>query len=256
MADSTNSIYLSRLHLNPLSRQVMNELAHPYEMHRTLMRAFPQATDANKSSARGEFGVLFRAENDALRNAVRVYVQSRPEPDWSCLYKMDEYLCTDPDLVPSECKDIMPALRRLQVGQHLFFRMLANPTKRVGADGDPMKGKRVELRREDEQIEWLIRKGRGTGNGKSGGFELVTQVTNGEGEKQTIPRVSAYNQGRRTGKKRVAGQGHSTTHFAVLFEGLLRVTDTEDFIDTLVCGIGAGKGFGFGLLTLGPARMV
>ena len=36
-------LYLSRLILNPRSRQVMSEMAHPYEMHRTLMRAFPEA---------------------------------------------------------------------------------------------------------------------------------------------------------------------------------------------------------------------
>ena len=34
-------MYLSRLILNPRSRRVQRELAEPYEMHRSLMKAFP-----------------------------------------------------------------------------------------------------------------------------------------------------------------------------------------------------------------------
>ncbi len=67
MTASTGRLYLSRLLLNPLSRQVMGEIAHPYEMHRTLMRAFPKATDETQFKARDEFGVLFRTEMDDLR---------------------------------------------------------------------------------------------------------------------------------------------------------------------------------------------
>ena len=40
---------------------------------------------------------------------------------------------------------------------------------------------------------------------------------------------------------------------SVLFDGLLRVTDADAFQQTLIHGIGSGKSFGFGLLTIAPA---
>jgi CRISPR system Cascade subunit CasE len=39
-------------------------------------------------------------------------------------------------------------------------------------------------------------------------------------------------------------------HQAVTFDGLLRVTDPEALLAALAGGIGSGKGFGFGLLSL------
>ena len=36
-------MYLSQLTLNPRTRRVQRELANPYELHRTLMRAYPEA---------------------------------------------------------------------------------------------------------------------------------------------------------------------------------------------------------------------
>ena len=150
------NLYLSRLLLDPHSRQVMSEMAHPYEMHRTLMRAFQKATDDTKSKARDEFGVLFRAEVDDLRGVVKVYVQSRIEPNWSFLNGLNDYLCADTEMPEYECKDIMPACRKIRDGQILSFRLRANPTKRIAKviRGDPeLKGKRVGLLREEKQIE-------------------------------------------------------------------------------------------------------
>ena len=41
---------------------------------------------------------------------------------------------------------------------------------------------------------------------------------------------------------------------AVLFDGLLTITDTASFQRILVAGLGSGKAFGFGLLSIAPAR--
>ena len=37
-------MYLSQLTLNPRNRRAQRELAAPYQMHKTLMRAFPFGT--------------------------------------------------------------------------------------------------------------------------------------------------------------------------------------------------------------------
>jgi CRISPR system Cascade subunit CasE len=253
MAHAMSPLFLSRLLLNRRSRQVMAEMAHPYEMHRTLMRGFPLATDDTMSKARDEYGVLFRADVDGLLGVVKVYVQSRIQPNWSFLTRLDDYLCADMELPEHECKDIMPACRKIRSGQVLSFRLRANPTKRIARQGDPMKGKRIALARDDERIDWLVRKGQAMGDGVPGGFQLLTnEVEDVNGEVRLVPRVSVCCEGRKTGRKRHAARRHATTHVSVLFDGLLRVTDTSAFLETLVRGIGPGKAFGFGLLSVAP----
>ncbi len=250
------NLYLSRLLLSPRSRQVMSEMAHYYEMHRTLMRAFPKATDDTQSKARDEFGVLFRADVDDPRGVARVYVQSLVKPDWSFLDGLSDYLCADAETPNLSCKNIMPAYQNLHNGQILSFRLRANPTKRIAKHDDTMKGKRVELTRENEQIDWLIRKGQEREKGVPGGFELLmNEVKDVRGEIRMLPRINVCSEGKQKGRKRDAACGHVTTHLAVLFEGLLRVTDKNAFLETLIRGIGSGKALGFGLLSVAPCRM-
>ncbi|MBF0566506.1 MAG: type I-E CRISPR-associated protein Cas6/Cse3/CasE [Nitrospirae bacterium] len=254
-ATAVTPLFLSRLHLNPRSRQVRSELAHPYEMHRTLMRAFPKATDEKQFKARDEFGVLFRADVDDRRGEVKVYVQSRIEPNWSFLDGLNDYLWAKVKQAEYEYKDIMTACRKIQDGQILSFRLRANPTKRIAKHDDKMKGKRVELRCEDEQIDWLIRKGQGMGKKVPGGFDLLmNKVENVTSEQRLVPCVNVYSEGKQKGRKKDAEHGQATTHLAVIFEGLLQVTDADAFLETLICGIGSGKAFGFGLLSVAPVR--
>jgi CRISPR system Cascade subunit CasE len=248
------SLFLSRLLLNPRSRQVMSEVAQPYEMHRTLMRGFPNLAKDAESTAREEFGVLFRAEIDDVAGVAKVYVQSIVSPDWSFLGGLDDYLCADAEM-PNVCfKNILPSCQNIHEGQILRFRLRANPTKRVAKHDDPMKGKRVELTRENEQIDWLIRKGHDREKGLPGGFELLAkEVKDVRGEISSVPRVNVCPEGKQEGRKRDAAGGHCTTHLAVLFEGLLRVTERNAFRETLIRGVGPGKAFGFGLLSVAPA---
>jgi CRISPR system Cascade subunit CasE len=250
-AVATSQLYLSRLVLNARSRQVMSELGHPYEMHRTLMRAFPKPTDVTKRKPREEFGVLFRVEVDDLTGAVTVLVQSLIQPNWSFLVGLGDYLSADGVAPGHSFKDIMPAYQNLQGGQILRFRLRANPTKRIARYDDPLFGKRVELARENEQIDWLIRKGQEREKGVPGGFELLMKdFEDAKGETRRVPRVNACNEGKQRCRKKDSVGGHATTHLAVLFDGLLRVTDENAFLETIIRGIGSAKAFGFGLLSV------
>ena len=248
------NLYLSRLFLNPLSRQVNSELVQPYEMHRTLMRAFPEASAESKHKARDEFGVLFRSEVDELQRVVKIYVQSRIEPDWSFLEELNGYLQSGMKMPEYGYKNIMPALGKLKSGQLLSFRLCANPTKRIAKRDDPMKGKRVELSREDEQIVWLIRKGQKRAGGITGGFEFpMKEFTDVNGEERLIPRIKVRREGKQKGRKKIDKRGHAMTHLSVLFEGVLQVTDKNAFLETITRGIGSGKAFGYGLLSIAAA---
>jgi CRISPR system Cascade subunit CasE len=241
-------MFLSRLILDPRSRQVWNELAQPYEMHRTLMRAFPEVPSCEETKARDKFSVLFRADVDEHKDCVTVYVQSSIEPEWSFLSDRNGYLLEEPE----PPKEVASAYEKLQNRQVLLFRLRANPTKRIlkATNGESyLEGKRVGLLREEEQIDWLMRKGKERERGVPGGFEiLMKEVEDRNGEIRLVPRVNVSREGKQIGHKRE--EKKQMTHLAVRFDGLLRITDAEAFRETLVNGIGSAKAFGFGLLSI------
>ena len=207
-------MYLSKLVLNPTSRRVRTELSRPYELHRTLMRAFPSA------AVGGSGRVLFRLDVDRETGAVTVLVQSVQKPDWTALDATRDFL-----LEPAVYKQFAPAFSADQV---LRFRLRANPTVK-------REGKRFGLVREEEQLAWMQRKG------TAGGFEPVSVTT--------IPERAMDDK-----MTDNAGNKHDLTLTAVRFDGLLRVTDPTAFNRTLEQGVGSGKGFGFGLLSVAPVR--
>lgn len=215
--------YLSRLLLNLRSRQVHAELSNAYEMHRTLMRAFPRKGDG------GPGRVLFRVEETGIAGPVTVLlVQSDKKPDWSWLHELDGYLANALDENPST-KELKP---RLLSGQRLRFRLLANPTRKIdtksGPDGKRNNGKRVPVPT-DRLVEWLSRKG------EAAGFVLD------EGSISVQAGFIAWRKpGDTTGQK----------IRSVRFDGLLTVRDVELFREALLHGIGPGKAFGFGLLSV------
>jgi len=252
MSDSSQPppIYLSRLLLTPESRQVRSELAQPYEMHRTLMHAFDGQIPSGQCNPREKAGMLFRVDVDERNHRIIVYVQSLIEPDWSFLRGLPDYLFDGSDQPGASYKDISIAYARLQNGQTLSFRLRANPTKRIGksaGDQPGLKGKRIGLVREQDQIAWLERKGR------NGGFVLLKAGSIETSDETQCPySVTVRTEGKQAGRKREGSHAYKTTHLSVVFEGLLQITDASVFGKTLVRGIGSAKAYGFGLLSIAP----
>ncbi|MFN8469227.1 MAG: type I-E CRISPR-associated protein Cas6/Cse3/CasE [Caldilineaceae bacterium] len=211
-------MYLSRLTLNPRSRQVQAELAAPYEMHRTLMRAFP--ADLASTGDEGTARVLYRVDLPAAGQAI-VIVQSHLLPDWS--FCKPDYLAA-----PPATKQFEP---RLTADQAYVFRLRANPTIKKQFDGPGTKSKRVGLYGEKEQMEWLERKL------ADGGFRLV-QAAPAHQERYGGTIVRAEN------------KRHDLNLLGVTFDGLLVVVEPHGAQETIARGVGSGKAFGFGLLSL------
>jgi len=244
------TMFLSRLRLNPISRAVRADLADCQSLHRTIMSAFGQAVSED-GGARATFSTLHRVDTDPRTGTVTVYVQSEGRPDWTHLPQ--GYLLSGggPGENPA-CKAIADALGRLEAGDRLRFRLRANPTRKIdtksGPDGLRRNGRRVELRTEEDQLAWLSRKA------ASGGFEVLAVRV----DTRVLDVVAT---GRGTGGRAVgakwAGTGGSPrelrlTFTPVLFDGHLRVTDPDLFRRTMAAGIGPGKAYGFGLLSLAP----
>lgn len=225
---------LSRLVLNPRAREVIRDLADCQELHRTILWAFPQAA----GSARATFGVLFRVERPQP-GTLAVLVQSRERPNWDRLPR--GYLLQVDD------KDTSESYAAIRKGMNLRFRLRANPTRKIDTksspDGTRRNGRRVELRSEDRQLEWLARKGTGHG------FEIVSVRTAND-----VANVRANDEGKSYGLRANGASVEKTslTFASVMFEGVLRVTDADAFRLALENGIGSAKAYGFGLLSVGP----
>jgi CRISPR system Cascade subunit CasE len=91
----------------------------------------------------------------------------------------------------------------------------------------------VGLYREEDQVDWLRRKG------DQGGFRLLSAHA---GQDTVVGGAIQRDSGR-----------HHLHLLAVRFDGLLQVTDPDRLRETVQTGIGSAKGLGFGLLSLSPA---
>ncbi|MGL5490807.1 MAG: type I-E CRISPR-associated protein Cas6/Cse3/CasE [Shewanella sp.] len=145
---SLNQLHLSRLMLNPRSRAVRRDLANPYDLHRTLARAF--APDEGTVPAR----FLWRLEVTANWQQPQLLVQSQTKGNWELLHDLPYYL-------QGEVQEKRFALEQwIEPEGSYRFRLLANPTV-------TKYGKRWGLCNEPEQLAWLARQG------KRHGFTLL-----------------------------------------------------------------------------------
>ncbi len=232
-------LYLSRLILNLRDRSVQAMLSDCHSMHSRLMSAFPVAPDPTQ--ARDHFGVLYRVEQSDATRMARMLVQSQHLPDWSTFPA--QMLGPSPDERGNPAvRPILEEIGQVQAGMQLRFRLRANPTKRISKNNKDQAaqwhGKRIEIRHEREQLEWLERKA------EQSGFRLL-QVQIGE---DTITDVQVAQLAKQQGRDRHSGQH---LRFGVaLFEGHLEVYDSTQFLASLQNGIGSAKAYGFGLLSI------
>ncbi len=222
-------MYLSRLILNPRSRSVQYDLGNYYQLHRTLMKAFPTPLPDGER-------ILFRVEQ--TRRSIYILVQSHTPPDWAFLEQKKNYLLPPLDCPPQILDN--PSIKTFSLNllpqQRFTFRLRANPTVKHRR-GDPdettgrNKGKRDPLYHEEAQLQWLQAKG------DQHGFRLLKTAIFDEGNFYIWRTAS---EGRRT----------KMTFHAVRFEGVLEVTDPQALAQAISRGIGPAKSFGFGLLSL------
>lgn len=224
-------MYLSRLILNPRSRQVQHELADPYELHRTVCKAFPNANYKDNEPS----GILFRVDLHPRTHIPTLLVQSRQEPKWEFLSaEKKDYLLGANDLpLDVENPSFKEMNLELRSGQVLAFRLRANPTVKKDRDGKA-QGRRVGLIHELDQQNWIKRKL------ESAGAALVN--------------VNIVNEQFTRGKLFSEKEREKRMNFlSVQFDGVLEVKDKDKLVDNILAGFGSAKGLGFGLLSLARA---
>jgi CRISPR system Cascade subunit CasE len=203
-------MYLSKLVLNLKNRKVQQDLSNAHALHQSIMHSFP---DEQREKARADWQILFRHEPDSA--VVLVQSTAEAQPDWERL---------PPDyLTDCDCKPLDAMLENLQVNQVLQFRLQANPSKR-----SKETGKTIALTRKEDRLLWLERQA------ARSGFEIL--------EIDTVPVPDIYGR-----KPKVSAP---IKIISVLFQGVLRITEIELFRQALQQGIGRGRAYGCGLLSI------
>ena len=222
---------LHRIHLNPRCREVRRDLSDPYQLHSTLSRAF---SALERKCPEGEF--LWRLEPETgSGNLPRVLAQSRSWPEWDRINIPCWLAGADP---PIDLRNRL-GFDGLQVGQRFRFRLRANPCV-------TRNRKRLGLFRLPDQETWMARKG-----GRHG-FSIPPLGALGDQESHEQRFAVRVSHEQMLRGKQHAGNGIRV--YAVLFDGVLTVTDPEQFCSALQTGVGHGKALGLGLLSVVPVN--
>lgn len=196
-------MFLSKLFMHRI------ELVDPYQYHKFIWELFPNREDDGRN-------FLYRVERRIPGQGVEILMQSSVQPQ-----DRSENI----ELVAS--KEFEP---RLSKNQFLRFKLRANPVKAIRDDHKQRKNGehkiRVPLIREEQQVDWLIRKVKE--------YAMVESVI----VRNEVP-LYFY--------KRDSGRGKIQT---VSFEGYLKVIEPDGVKQLLLSGIGPAKSFGCGMLSI------
>lgn len=208
-----------------------------YQLHQVLWKAFPELR-------RGEQENRFLYRHDEHDDCHSILVQSVLQPNWS-------HVEDEAEGTTARIRTFDPT--RIDTNTEFRFQLRANPVvQRKGyADGKSRRivvgskmdrvaerlglGKENVPSREEKQIEWMMERG------KSGGFEF--------GVRNNLP-TCVPGPNRDYVIYRASTDQKPMTFTGVDFTGILLVTNAAAFADTLRHGIGRGKAFGFGLLSI------
>ena len=171
----------------------------------------------DKKCPEGEFLWRLEPETDPA-GCPRILVQSKSIAEWTGI-GVKGWLA---DANPAIDLCSMLNIDSLEVGQRFRFRLRGNPSK-------VSNKKRLGLLKLEDQLQWIYRKGESQGFGPTNVLVSQEQMLRGR-----------------------QNSGNEIRIFSVLYNGFLSVSDVEKFQATLETGVGRGKVFGLGLLSIAP----
>ena len=223
-------MFLTRFQINPQRRDARKLLASPQAMHAAVMAGFP---DPPKPGTDGR--VLWRIDHTESHQ-VLLYIASPTEPDLTHLVEQAGW----PTTQRWQTRPYGPFLTSLQPGQQWAFRLTANPTRsgrnpRKNTENAPTQ--RFGHVTVAQQRAWILSRS------EPNGFRIASGV---DGEPDLIIHRRSTETFRRNGSM--------VTMRIATYDGRLEVTDPDMLRRTLVRGLGHGKAYGCGLLTLAPVQ--
>ncbi|MFB7778150.1 type I-E CRISPR-associated protein Cas6/Cse3/CasE [Streptomyces bauhiniae] len=212
----TDHPMIARIRLNPHSRDVQRDLRDATQMHRTVMRLAP---DGLGESARHQAGLLYRV--DETDTASTLLVQG---------YRLDPAQLRG-DYGHAATKSLAPMFNALRKGLTVRYCIVVNPAKRelLPRACGSKRGKIIPLSGPDADHWWTRR-------ATDAGLHLHVLTP--------TPLQPARPRGKDASPMR---------HSLLRYDGTATVTDPDNLAQALLTGIGRGKSYGAGLLSLAPA---
>ncbi|KAB1987465.1 type I-E CRISPR-associated protein Cas6/Cse3/CasE [Streptomyces triticiradicis] len=229
-APTTATLTLIRIRLNRRTTAVRRDLAHPSSLHKTVMLL---ALDNLGDQPRQKAGLLFRLEQATRHTPPTLLVQTHTPPDITRL---------PPAYGTTETRDLTPMLQALTAGRRVRYRITANASvRRKVLDGDPFfdtepRHKDISLHG-DDALAWWQRKA-----AQAGLSPASTDITPTNPFRRSV-----------TKKTSTETDPHAFRHVLTRFDGLATITDPAQLRHAVLAGIGRGKPYGAGLLSLAPA---
>jgi CRISPR system Cascade subunit CasE len=234
--------YLSRIWLNPLRTRAQALLRNPQVVHAAVLGGIAHQPVTER--------VLWRLEPDGAHRA-QLLVLTESAPSWEHIVEQAGWPGADEP--QALVRPYQPLLDRIVRGREFAFRLKANPTTSTKQPLSPSpaqkdrlaaprpRGVRVAHRTAAHQLTWF------TDRTEAWGFTLVT-------DDQGTPAVRLSVRGRLEFTKRRSdgSAGQRVTLQTATYDGVLRVTDPDRARRSLLHGLGPGKAYGLGLLTLAP----
>lgn len=245
--------YLSRIYLNPLRTPTQVMLRNPRVLHAAVLGGLARQPVTER--------VLWRLEAPNPHQ-LALLVLTDSTPSWEHLVEQAGWQAADePQAI---VKPYEPLLDQLQRGREFAFRLKANPTsstkqptkpstaqeehlagKTIRREGQRPRGVRVAHRTLTAQLDWITRQL------TRAGFDLPTDTV----ADNDVPAVRVTDRTKiRFDKPGTEDKKLTVALESATFDGLIRVTDPTAARQALLNGIGTGKAYGFGLLTLAPPR--
>lgn len=206
-------MFLSRMKLDTANRQTMRALAMPNLFHGAVETAFPGERKRR----------LWRIDN--LHGNLYLLLLSEEKPDLAGVVSQFGF----PDDVQGwESRSYSPLLQRITEGSRWQFRLTANPTVSKSRGSSVARGTVYAHETAAHQMQWLAERAE-----KHGFYPDAVVVT-----------------GSRWYRFSKGGSRRPVTLLSVTYDGVLTVTNAEQFRQVLVNGLGRGKAYGMGLLTV------
>lgn len=212
------NLWWARIRVDARNPEARRDLRDVVGLHRRIMKLMP---DNLGEQARQTAGVLFRL--DETNTGPTIFVQSRYQPELSRL---------PAGYGTAELRDADPLLRTLKIGMLVHYRIAANASKRQAAlveHGRP--GPIVALSGEAAEEWWSTR-------AETHGLRLINASI--QGLNPALGKRSTMDKPIR----------HSLTRF----DGIATIVNVDRVRDAVENGIGRGKSYGCGLLSLAPVH--
>lgn len=223
-------MYLTRFRFNPARRGTRRLLGSPQALHAAVLAGFARPEDHTTDTAR----TLWRVDRSAHRPDVFLYIASPTPPDLTHLVEQAGWPTIDTWLT----KPYTPFLDRLEKGQRWAFRLTANPVHDGRKKSDSNDTQRFGHVTVHQQIEWLRKRA------DRNGFTICS-TSDG------FPNLVVRDRQIRTFFR---NRGEPPVTLAVAtYEGVLQVEDADQLRRALTKGLGHGKAYGCGLMTLAAA---